>query len=147
MQKITTVFLFVFFNIFFVKATILPFEFLPQDSLKQEKHKNIKPFNKTVKWSLIGGVILIPIGLGVANIPSNPLVFFAGTEFLGGLIVFFGISLIALGLLLWLGRLLLRRHARLPESKQRWQWLVYLGGLITLILLGFLLVLEVPYWF
>lgn len=149
MQKIAILFLFVFSNIFFssIEATTLPLDSINQQKSKQEEYANIKPFNKMVKWSLIVGVGLIPIGYVVANIPVNPLTLFAFTEFLGGLIGFFGICLVALGLLFWFGRWLVRRHARLPENKRRWQWAVYLGGLITLILLGFLLVLEVPYWF
>jgi uncharacterized membrane protein YfcA len=137
-----------FFTIpFFAKGTTLPSEFVNYDTLKQEKYKFIKPFNKTVKWSLIGGAVLMPVGSVIANISVNPLTLFAFTEFLGGLIGFLGICLVAFGLLFWLGRSLVRRHFRLPKNRRRRQWLVYLGGVIVSILLGFLLVLEVPFWF
>lgn len=149
MKKRIVLLLLIFSNAVFssVGATTLPHNTVNQQKSKQEEYANIKPFNKTVKWSLIVGAALIPVGFLIASIPVNPATLFAFAELGGALLGFMGLCLVAFGLLLWLGRLLVRRHYRLPENKRRWQWIVYLGGLITTILLGFLLVLEVPFWF
>ena len=90
----------------------------------------------------------MPVGLVIAESSSKQAGIGAPfAEIGGGVIGLFGLLLFAFGLLLLFGRWLVRRHYRLPPNKRRWQGLIYLGGLIALILLGFLLVLEAPFWF
>ena len=142
MKKIILFILFVSINICLstTKATTLPHSV--GDSTK---YATLKPFTKKIKKSLILGAVLMPIGLVIAESGSKQAGIGAPfAEIGGGVLGFLGLLLIAFGLLFWFGRWLVRRHYRLPPHKRRWQGLVYLGGLIALILLGFLLVLGVP---
>ena len=139
MKKIILVILLVSVNICLstIKATTLP-----QSVGDSTKYTTLKPFTKTIKKSLIIGAVLMPIGLAIAESGSKQASIGAPfAEIGGGVLGLLGLLLIAFGLLFWFGRWLVRRHYRLLPRKRRWQWLVYLGGLIALIFLGFILVL------
>ena len=144
MKKIIFLFLFISVNFCLSTsyATILPHSFVDTTKTKQEKYASLEPFNKTSKRSLLIGAALMPIGLVIAESSSKQASIGAVfSEIGGGVLGFFGLLLFAFGLLLLFGRWLVRRHYRLPPNKRRWQWLVYLGGLIALTFLGFALVL------
>ena len=139
MKKVILIILFVSVNICLsnIKATILP-----HSVVDSTKYATLKPFTKTIKKSLIIGAVLMPIGLVIAESGSKQAGMGAPfAEIGGGVLGLLGLLLIAFGLLFWFGRWLVKRHYQLPPRKRRWQWLVYLGGLIALIFLGFVLIL------